>query len=143
VEQRTGRSPGVLVIADHGESLFDEGFLGHGYAANDAQTRIPFIASGLPVRIPVPVGQLDVRRLLRAALTNSPGRPSVDTEGTGAVFQYIGTFGRPKEIALAAAEERRRLQLMGPRPPGPLRPEELELVHFWERASASLPSASR
>ena len=31
------------IRADHGESLFDEGLLGHGYALNDMQTRIPVV----------------------------------------------------------------------------------------------------
>ena len=49
------------MLADHGESLFDEGFLGHGYALNDAQTRIPLIVSGLPLRLVEPFGQVDLR----------------------------------------------------------------------------------
>ena len=40
VGETLGRDPGVVVLSDHGESLFEEGFLGHGYALNDAQTRI-------------------------------------------------------------------------------------------------------
>ena len=41
VRRTLGRDPAVIVLADHGESLFDEGFLGHGYALNEAQTHIP------------------------------------------------------------------------------------------------------
>jgi len=144
VEQRRGRAPAVVVVADHGESLFDEGFLGHGYAANDAQTRIPFIVSRLPMRIPDPVSQLDLRGLVRDAMTGPAGEPGTDERGDRAVFQYIGTFGSPKEIALTDSRQRLRLMLMGPRSgPAQLSPEEVSLVHFWERASASLPAASR
>ena len=50
VRKALGREPGVIVLSDHGESLFDEGFLGHGYTLNDAQTRIPLVVSGLPTR---------------------------------------------------------------------------------------------
>lgn len=144
VELRTGRRPGVVVLADHGESLFDEGFLGHGYAANDAQTRIPFIVNGLPIRIPDPVGQIDLRGLLRAALTGPDGPPVRDERQAPPVFQYIGTFDRPKEIALTDGRRRSRVSLIGP-PSGSeaLTKEDSALVHFWERASASLPAASR
>lgn len=143
VEDRTGRRPAVVVIADHGESLFDEGFLGHGYAANDAQTRIPFIVTGLPVRIPDPVGQWDVRRLVRAALTGPDGPPVLE-EGEGRpVFQYIGTIERPKEIALVD-RRRWRVGLSGSRSSSDaLTNEERSLVHFWERANAARPAASR
>ena len=33
----------LVILGDHGESLFDDGFLGHGHALNDTQTKIPLI----------------------------------------------------------------------------------------------------
>ena len=33
----------VMILGDHGESLFDDGFLGHGHALNRIQTHIPLI----------------------------------------------------------------------------------------------------
>ncbi len=134
VAATTGRRPGVLVIADHGESLFDEGFLGHGYAINDAQTRIPFIAWNLPMAIPDPVGQIDVRRLMREALTGEATGPSVSTTPGGPVFQYIGTLQSPKEIGHATREGRTRLTLMAARRPSEVTAEgQRRLLHFWER----------
>src|SRR5690606_14408514 len=59
------RAPAVIVTSDHGESLFDEGFLGHGYALNDVQTRIPLVVRGLPMEIREPFGQVDLRDALR------------------------------------------------------------------------------
>ncbi len=35
----------VLVTADHGESLFDDDFLGHGHFINQQQTHIPLIVN--------------------------------------------------------------------------------------------------
>ena len=49
MSERLGADPAVVVTSDHGESLFEEGFLGHGYALNDAQSRIPLIVTGLPL----------------------------------------------------------------------------------------------
>ena len=135
VETTTGRRPGVLIIADHGESLFDEGFLGHGYAANDAQTHIPFIVDNLPAVVPDPAAQLDVRGVLRGALTGDAREPSVEVDRAKRVFQYIGTLAAPKEVAFAGYDKRLRINLMTPgvsdfpaRDPG-----VPALLHYWER----------
>ena len=68
-----GLAPGLVQLPDHGfrlyiESLFDESFLGHGYALNDAQTRIPLVVANLPVTIEEPFGQIDLRALFRRTL---------------------------------------------------------------------------
>jgi hypothetical protein len=145
VARTTGRQPAVVVIADHGESLFDEGFLGHGYAANDAQTRIPFIVHNLPVMVPDPIGQLDVRPLLREALTGSgTSGPVLVPDPSRAVFQYIGDLATPKEIARVGLGGRRRFNLMSPPTPSHgLGAEDSSLVQFWERVNHSLASSRR
>ena len=97
-----GREPGVIVLADHGESLFDEGFLGHGYALNDAQTRIPLIVSNLPLHLDEPFGQADLRdasaRPWRARRTirhrNCRGARRARS------FRTLGNLARPAQIAL-------------------------------------------
>jgi hypothetical protein len=90
------KAPVVIVASDHGESLLEAGFLGHGYAVTEAQTRIPFIVSGLDFRIAQPFGQAD----FRDALARSLGAPGVQSAaGGGTVFQYIGSMTRPTEIA--------------------------------------------
>ena len=81
-----GRAPAVIVTSDHGESLFDEGFLGHGYALNDAQTRVPFVTRGLPLVLPQPFGQVEVRQAIWNALASpAPVDPRPD---------FIGARGR-------------------------------------------------
>lgn len=133
VEATTGRAPGVLVIADHGESLFDEGFLGHGYAADDAQTRIPFILHNLPAAVPAVAGQLDVRPVLRAAMTavDPLAAPAVDDSVDNGAFQYVGILRAPKAIAQVSADGTRLTVNL--RRPGHLEGAALALVHFWER----------
>jgi hypothetical protein len=109
VEDASGAPPGVIVIGDHGESLFDENFLGHGYALNDAQTRIPLVVANLPLIINEPFGQADLRGALRAALeSTSPysGKPTLHAEQNKSVFQYLGTVDRPRQIAFATLAER-------------------------------------
>ena len=84
----------IVVTADHGESLFDDGFLGHGHALNAQQTRIPFILSDPGVPLSGPIGLADMRGIiLRAAGASAP--PPATHE---AVFQYLGEFDRPGMI---------------------------------------------
>ncbi|CCE24408.1 sulfatase-like hydrolase/transferase [Methylotuvimicrobium alcaliphilum] len=33
----------LVILGDHGESLFEDEFIGHGHAINDAQTHMPHI----------------------------------------------------------------------------------------------------
>lgn len=85
----------IVVTADHGESLFDDGFLGHGHMLNEQQTRIPFILSAPNVAMPAVIGLADMRAIiLNAAGANvSPpvGRP---------VFQFLGSLDRPGAIGM-------------------------------------------
>lgn len=100
----------MIVTSDHGESLFDEGFLGHGYALNDAQTRVPFVAQGLPLVLPQPFGQVDVRQAIWNALaapSSADARPDFSHPATTPVFQYLGSVDQPREIG--------RLELQGGR----------------------------
>lgn len=102
VTRHRGTPPGVVVLADHGESLFDEGFLGHGYAINDVQTRIPLVVHGLPLDSCEPVGQADLRDAMRDALLHADrGRRATfrDCGPSHRVFQYLGTLERPRQIA--------------------------------------------
>jgi hypothetical protein len=87
----------VVVTGDHGESLFDDGFLGHGHMINRQQTHIPFVMNR---RVPVtgPVGLADMRGIiLRAAGAEVPADPAATP---GRVFQFIGTLERPSSIGL-------------------------------------------
>jgi hypothetical protein len=93
----------VLVVADHGEELFEHDYIGHGQRLNDLQTRIPFVLNRNDVAIPRPVGLTDVRGLLLRAAgafmpAPEPGRP---------VFQHTIDLDRPAEIAMVEAGRRR------------------------------------
>jgi hypothetical protein len=107
VTRAIGRTPAVIVTADHGESLFDEGFLGHGYALNDAQTRIPLIARGLPLEIVEPFGQADLRGAIIGALSRDGDAfstpPHVISDPTKEIFQYLGNIPRPRQIGFMSA----------------------------------------
>ena len=85
----------IVVTADHGESLFEDGFLGHGHALNALQTRIPFILSDPGIALPAPVGLADMRAIVLRAAGAALPLPSGD-----GVFQYLGTLDRPGAIGI-------------------------------------------
>jgi hypothetical protein len=94
----------VVVTADHGESLFDDGFLGHGHMLNEQQTRIPFIVSDPGLAIPPVIGLADMRGLiLRAA--GAEARAAAPR----AVFQYLGSLDRPGSIGTVDAAGNRTI----------------------------------
>ena len=148
VAQAVGREPGVVVLSDHGESLFDEGFLGHGYALNDAQTRIPLVVANLPLVLREPFAQSDLRGALAQALQQGWSGTAVPVITTGPrnVFQYLGLIQRPAQIAFTGVsgrtiydfrEGRARIGNGDWRHPGeldaPERAAVMELVQTWER----------
>jgi hypothetical protein len=100
VRERRGRSPAIIVTADHGESLYDEGFLGHGHSLNEVQTRVPLIAVDLPMTIEEPFSHVDLRGAIEAALrTESDGAPRIVPSRDRMIFQYLGNIDRPRQIA--------------------------------------------
>ncbi|MEO7177410.1 MAG: sulfatase-like hydrolase/transferase [Allosphingosinicella sp.] len=139
----------LLVVADHGEELFEHDYAGHGQRLNEIQTRIPFVLSRPGVALPRPVGLIDVRGvLLRAAGAQMPapeaGRP---------VFQHTIDLDRPSDIAMVEAGHRRTMLHLPSQevryeesdvlkmrafyhdlPAGsPLRAKADRLVRLWER----------
>ena len=148
VTKALGAPPAVIATADHGESLFDQGFLGHGYALDDAQTRIPLVVSGLPFTIEEPFGQVDLRDALGRALSapSFDAAPRVTAVPGKRVFQYLGRIDRPRQIAFSTNGSRtiydfrtHRIQIAGGSWQRPTALTEgdaaafRELVQTWER----------
>lgn len=92
----------LVVTADHGESLFDDGFLGHGHLINRQQTHVPLVLSQSGVRLPGAYGLDDYRALILSLLAGRPAPPP-----DGPVFQYIGTLDRPAQIGTVETGGRR------------------------------------
>jgi len=158
VRAAVGQEPAIIVLSDHGESLFDEGFLGHGYALNDAQTRIPVVASGLPLRLTEPFGQVDLRDAVRDALAawTPDARPERRRDPRKTVFQYLGTIDRPAQVAFTglatqvaydfrtrrartADGEWRRLNDLKSADTK----DVIDLIQFWERLRLARSRSSR
>jgi arylsulfatase A-like enzyme len=142
-----GWEPAVVVTSDHGESLFDNGFLGHGYALDAVQTRVPLIVAGLPMTVTEPFGQSDLRNAIREALQDLPDgrRPRLRLDPRGGVFQYLGTFNHPSQIGWTTTvgqvaydfrHNRVRLDAEGWHRPSTLNQTQtdqyIQLVRTWE-----------
>jgi arylsulfatase A-like enzyme len=156
VRRARGREPVIIITADHGESLFDEGFLGHGHELNDVQTRIPFIVVNLPMRIADPFSQIDLRSALCDALaaTTDADEPRLHVTDRP-VFQYLGDLRRPRQVAYWKDGKRfiydfrtRRAQRWdgeweGPDTlAGPDRKTFEDLIHQWEWINRTMRNGS-
>ncbi len=97
--QLTGQST-QLYTSDHGESLFDDGFLGHGHQLNDTQTRVVMV-SNRQVAFPPVLGHADVAPILLATAQNEPLPPAPE-----AVLQVVGLVRAPQQIARIDQEGR-------------------------------------
>lgn len=90
------RNTTIVILGDHGESLFENGFLGHGHAVDDAQTQIPLIVNDLDIDINQAIGQVDVAEMLvRSAL----GLKNEWLNKDKPVFQLVGSLDHPLLIA--------------------------------------------
>jgi phosphoglycerol transferase MdoB-like AlkP superfamily enzyme len=86
----------IVILGDHGESLFDDGFLGHGHAINDSQTKIPLIINDPDVIADEPIGQVDIAEL---AIRSALGLPNHRANKDKIIFQLVGSLSQPALIA--------------------------------------------
>ncbi|MHC4548189.1 MAG: sulfatase-like hydrolase/transferase [Planctomycetota bacterium] len=134
-----GRPPALVVVGDHGESLFHDGVLGHGVRITGDQTQIPFIVSGLPVECVFPLGLADVRGVLRHALTRSSEVPTAATDPDRWVWQWVGAFTAPRLLGAAHAKGgvvydlRRKAYHTWGEPPPHLTPPFPAVIRYWEQ----------
>ncbi|HYD37744.1 MAG TPA: sulfatase-like hydrolase/transferase, partial [Allosphingosinicella sp.] len=134
----------LVVTADHGESLFDDDFLGHGHVINRQQTNVPLILSDPGVAVPSPVGLIDYRPMILRLL----GAP-VPRRAAPRVFQYIGELDTPHSIGMIEAGDRWTIMTVDSEivsfsdtgrharysdlPPGPDRARADRLIDEWAR----------
>jgi phosphoglycerol transferase MdoB-like AlkP superfamily enzyme len=86
----------IVILGDHGESLFDDGFLGHGHAINDTQTQIPLIINDPTIIVDEPIGQSDVAEI---AIRSALGMENKWINNDKTVFQFVGSLSQPSLIA--------------------------------------------
>ncbi len=87
----------VVIVGDHVESLFDDGFLGHGHALNEAHTRIPLIINRPGLQLDQAAGQIDLAELIITLATDRfDARRWSDSQRPQ--FQFVGSLDRPQQI---------------------------------------------
>lgn len=89
----------LIVTGDHGEDLFEDGFLGHGHVINHRQYGTVLVANRPGMLPPGPIGLADYRAILSAAINGdaSPA-PSVPP------FLHIGPLSAPTAIGMAGRD---------------------------------------
>jgi len=97
--QKTWSNTLLLIVGDHGEELFDNGHLGHGFHMSDHQTKVPLIINDSDITIPLPVGHSDLKDLLLSHALYQP-EPKTVTQQPKFVFQMVGSLARPSKIGL-------------------------------------------
>lgn len=89
----------LVVTGDHGEELFEGGFLGHGHVIDAEQFQTLLVASRPGVLPAGPIGLSDYRAILSAAIRGqAPPRTGVPP------FMHIGPLDRPTAIGLATPD---------------------------------------
>jgi hypothetical protein len=88
----------VVVSGDHGESLFDDDFLGHGHYLNDVQMKTLLVSNRALPEMGQLLGQADIMPMLVNAAGGTvvgSGRHRIEPYG---VFQYVGPLDTPEAI---------------------------------------------
>lgn len=88
----------VVITGDHGEDLFEDGFLGHGHNINIRQNGTFLVTNRAGVTTDGPIGLSDYRAIILALLNGQqahiPAKP---------VLMTVGDLDRPTQIGIAEA----------------------------------------
>lgn len=86
----------LVVSGDHGEALFEGGFLGHGHVIDAGQFQTLLVANRAHILPPAPIALSDYRGILIAAI-----RGRAPPRVVAAPFMHIGALDTPTAIGLA------------------------------------------
>ncbi|WP_374406984.1 LTA synthase family protein [Pelagerythrobacter sp.] len=86
----------LIVTGDHGEDLFEDGFLGHGHIVNQRQFGTVLVANRPGILPAGPLALADYRAVITAALRGEPPAPPAAPP-----FLHIGPLDAPTAIGLA------------------------------------------
>lgn len=90
----------LFVTSDHGEELYDDGFLGHGHVINFYQNAT-FLASSKAAILPAaPISISDFRNIVLDVLSGQQVSAPTKTP-----FMYVGDLAKPNQIGLASSEQ--------------------------------------
>ena len=99
-----GADHAIVVTADHGESMYERGYLGHGQDLGVAQTRVPLIVWGIGGEWPEPFGLSELRGQIQRNLPERGAgevpRPRVVQPAGRELFQFGAELVRPRLLAM-------------------------------------------
>ena len=113
--QHAGAAP-FIVTADHGQSFYENGLLGHGQAVDEAQARVPLIVVGIGGLWPEPLALSDLRGLVLTHLFEEPARPRFRADRTAQDLPVRGVSPAPGTGC--ASRTRARIHVALQRGPG-------------------------
>tara|TARA_R110000796_G_scaffold8843_10_gene28849 strand:+ start:25070 stop:27049 length:1980 start_codon:yes stop_codon:yes gene_type:complete len=86
----------VVITGDHGEDLFEDGFLGHGHNINIRQNGTFMVTNRPGVAVDGPIGMSDYRAIILALLKGE--KPDIPAKP---VLMTVGDLERPTQIGIA------------------------------------------
>lgn len=89
----------LFVTSDHGEELYDEGFLGHGHVINYHQNATFLVSNKANSLPPGPVSLSDFRSIVLGLVNGTPQQ-----QVAAPPFMYVGGLARPNQIGLAGQQ---------------------------------------
>ena len=97
-EHQQFESTTIIIMSDHGESLFDDGLLGHGTRINEVMNHGIFVVVNPRTDLPDPISHADLRPMLRRSLTQPTPKPSIQRLPQRALLHYQGPINSPSMI---------------------------------------------
>lgn len=91
----------IVILGDHGESLFDDHFLGHGHTLNNTQTHIPLVINQPDLKINRAVGQIDIAELMIRVATDRFDEASWK-DNLHAQLQFVGSLNKPQLVGIVS-----------------------------------------
>ncbi len=91
----------LVLVSDHGESIYHDDVLGHGLRLTDNQTRLACVVVHPTTDIVAPYTHTDMRGLVRSmlAVATPVPHPAVRTPPGRRVLQVLGTMKKPRRLA--------------------------------------------
>lgn len=86
----------VVITGDHGEDLFEDGFLGHGHIINRRQYGTFLVTNQRGLTLESPIGLSDYRRIILSMLTGETPQ-----EKAMPVLMLVGELNSPTQIGMA------------------------------------------
>ena len=91
----------VVITGDHGEDLFEDGFLGHGHIINRRQYGTFLVTNQPGVTLESPIGLSDYRGIILSMLSGEKPK-----ERAVPVLMLVGDLNSPTQIGMAYGEEK-------------------------------------